>query len=591
MVPAGAGARRTLSSGRNPIRSAAPPLRAATTMKLPSITSGILPGLALSMALAGSPDAWAASGAEDAEREQTARLVQAHTTFLADDLLEGRGTATRGHALAARYVAAQFARLGLEPAGDDGGFEQAVQLIESVDDLEAGRLEIRGPEKPPVFTATDHFIARAAPGTTVGETSGAAVFVGFGVVAPELNHDDLAGLNLKGKVVVQLYGAPAQFPANPRAYHSDSVVKAREYVRRGAVGIVTVFRPRDEASYPWSFAVGSSRFPRMRLVDAHGKAVNAFPELKANALMNSAAATRLFAAAGKEATEVFAQAEKGQGKGFDLGFEVGIAGKASVRTVRSMNVVAKLRGTDRSLDAEPVLVTAHVDHVGIGGAVNGDAIYNGAMDNAVGTAAMLAVAESMARAPRPARSVIFSALTAEEKGLLGAEHLARHLPTGTRRFAANINLDMPLFTAPVRDLIVYGAEHSTLGATAAKVAGALGWTISPDTRPDEVLFIRSDQYPFVESGVPAIFLGTGPKGHGAVDLAAANDAFLKTRYHKPSDDLTQPIDWPSAGAFAEVATGIVRAVAEHAEPPRWYTGDFFGNRFAPPETPRASRGR
>lgn len=521
-----------------------------------------------------------AAAVPEFSREHAARQLKAHAAFLADDLLEGRGTGTRGHALAAHYVATQFARLGFKPAGDGSTYLQAIRFRESVDDLEAGRFVVRGVVDAPEFTVINDVLVRAAPGTEEASVTAPAVFVGFGVHAPELDHDDFGPIDLQGRIAVLFYGAPRHFPANQRAYYSNASNKSEELVRRGVVGLVVLSLPRDEARYPWAFILTQSRFPRMRLLDQEGRIVDGFPELKAAASMNNAAAARLFAAAGRNHGEIIAAADRGEPQRFPLGFEIALSGRAKVRTTESMNVVALLPGSDSAIADEPIVVTSHLDHIGIGPAVDGDAIYNGAMDNAVGVALTLTVAENLAARPAAPRPVLFAALTGEEKGLLGAEHLARHRPAGVRRYAANLNLDMALFPAPVRDLVARGDEHSTLGAVIAEVAPRSGFTLSPDPIPEEVIFVRSDQYPFVKSGVPALYLATGPRSSDpSINLTALAASFRQTRYHKPSDDLTQPIDWPSVAAFAEVAAAFTRAVAEERTRPAWYEGDFFGQKF------------
>jgi Zn-dependent M28 family amino/carboxypeptidase len=224
----------------------------------------------------------------------------------------------------------------------------------------------------------------------------------------------------------------------------------------------------------------------------------------------------------------------------------------------------------------------HLDHIGIGPAVNGDTIYNGALDNALGTAVILELAERLVSGPRLRRPVLFASLTGEEKGLLGAYHLSRHLPPRVHRFAANVNLDMPVILGPSRELIALGAEHSTLGALMDAAAARTGFKVVPDPSPEEVFFVRSDQYPFVRAGVPALALKLGEKSSDpAIDLKALNADFRKNHYHKPSDDLSRPIHWPTALEFTAVATELVRTLATDATAPSWKPGDFFGTRFGP----------
>ncbi len=518
--------------------------------------------------------------AQETEIENaTARVVQAHVGFLADDLLEGRGTGTRGHEIAMSYVAAQFTRLGLEPAGGQS-FLQPLTLRETRIDIDAGRLAIRLPGEDEVALAPlAEMLTRPAAGSTGSEIAAPAVFVGFGVCAPEFGYDDFAGgIDVRGKIAVVLAGSPRALPSTARAHYSRE--KTAELVQRGAVGIVTLETPAEERRAPWALTVHRARFPAMRLVNADGSLHEAYPELRATASVSRAAAGVFFQQGPRSVEEVWAAAERSEPQAFPLPIELALSGRAEVGEIRSANVLGWLPGTDAALEGEPLVLTAHLDHLGIGPVVDGDGIYNGAIDNALGVGLLLAVAEQLAASARPRRPVLFAALTAEEKGLLGATHLARHPPSRVRHYAANINLDMPVLQAPTRDVVGIGAEHTTLGASLAAVAVLTGFTVSPDPAPDEVVFVRSDQYPFIRAGVPALFLKLGHKGlDPAFDLAALEREFRLKHYHKPSDDLSRPLDWPTAGAVARLAAELVRTVANDDAPPAWLPEDFFGTRF------------
>ena len=515
-----------------------------------------------------------------ADQSVATERVRAHTTFLADDLLEGRGTGTRGYDLAARYVASQFARIGLEPGADGGSYLQPMKFIEATTNLEAGRLVISQGGKEDALTPVSDMFTVVNSDQTADRVTAPAVFVGFGVQAPELGHDDYVGADLRGKIAVVLLGAPKQFPATQRAHHANSDNKRRLLAKLGAVGVVTIIPPWDEARYPWAFFAGQARFPAMRLLDAAGQMVNVSPQLKVLATANSAAATRLFAPAGRTAEEVFAKAERGEPQSFVLNAEITLAADSTKRTVESANVLGWLPGSDPALADQPVVVTGHLDHLGIGAPVNGDTIYNGAVDNALGIAMILAAAEEISAGPRPARPVLFAALTAEEKGLLGAYHLARNPPARVRHFAANVNVDMSLFPVPVRSLIAWGEDHTNLGPLTHAAAARTGFTVTPDPMPEETIFVRSDQYAFVQAGVPSIYLSSGMKPvDTAVDLPGMWSAHLKERYHKPSDDLDQPIDWPSTGAFTGLMVEVIRDAANARPAPAWLPGDFFGELF------------
>jgi hypothetical protein len=511
----------------------------------------------------------------DALRE---RRIRAHTTFLADDLLEGRGAGTRGHALAMAYVSAQFARLGLESAGLSG-YLQTVSLRESRLDRDAGRLVLRRGGIERTLANVNETIVRPAAGETSSEVTATAVFVGFGISAPEFGYDDFAqGIDVRGKIAVILAGSPTQLPSTARAHYSRS--KNAELVARGAVGVISLETPAEEKRTPWAIAVNRGRFPTMRLINPDGSLLEAFPELRASASVSRTAAAEFFGTGTPTVEQVFAASESGKPQAFDLGLEITLAGKAAVSDTTSANVLGWLPGTNPALAGEPLVITCHLDHLGIGQAVKGDTIYNGALDNAVGTAMVLAVAEEMAAGPRTARPVLFAALTAEEKGLLGAYHLAQNPPARVRCYAANFNIDMPVLLAPVRDVIGYGAAHSSLGAHFAGAAARQGFTVSDDPKPEEVIFVRSDQYAFIRAGVPALYVKSGTNGPaGGPDLAALETDFRKNRYHQPSDDLSQPIDWPSAAAISRLTTDLIRSVADDPAAPQWNPGDFFGTRF------------
>jgi Zn-dependent M28 family amino/carboxypeptidase len=479
------------------------------------------------------------------------------------------------------YIAAQFMRLGLEPVGASG-YQQPLALRQSRLDIDAGKFVIRRAGSPDVTLAPiNDMIARPAAGTAASELTAPAVFVGFAIHAPEFNYSDFAaGIDVRGKIAVILAGSPKSLPATAKAHYSRE--KTAELVRRGAVGIVSILTPAEEKRAPWAFTVNAARFASMRLINPDGSLHEAYPELRATASVSRAAAATLFQHASSQVDGVFAASERSEPQAFALNVELTLGGRAAVSDITSANVLGWLPGTDPALAGEPIVVTAHLDHLGIGPPINGDSIYNGALDNALGTAALIDAAEQLVAGPRLRRPVLFAALTAEEKGLLGATHLVRHPPARVRRFAANLNFDMPVILAPTRDVIGIGAEHTSLGNSLAAVAAKLNFTVSPDPTPDEVVFVRSDQYPFIRAGVPALFMKAGQLGlDPKQDLAALEADFRKTHYHKPSDDLTRPIHWPSAGNFAVLTAEFIRAVADDPVAPAWKPGDFFGTRFGP----------
>jgi len=512
--------------------------------------------------------------------EGSARNVEAHVRFLADDLLEGREAGTRGYDLAALYVASQFAQIGLQPAGGRGDWRQPVPLIQGERQAEGAAFVLRRGEVEHHFVFEQDYLPAVVYDHEQWEVEAALVFVGQAVVAPEYDHDDLAGVDLQGKIAVVLSGAPARFGNDQRAYYASGREKQRLLVERGAIGLVWIGDPERESRSPWARAAANWARPGMRLRDASGHPVDTFPQLRGGASLSADAARHLFDGAEQSADEVFEHLEKGSLRAFDLPVSAHLRGSSRLTMLDSHNVVGLLPGSDPGLAAEHIVYTAHLDHVGLGAEVEGDGIYNGALDNALGIGVLIEAARLAKALPRPQRSQVFLAVTAEEKGLLGAEHFAEN-PSVDGRIVANINMDMPVILAPQRDVIPIGVQHSTLAAHVEAAAADLGVLLTPDPFPEEVVFVRSDQFAFVRRGIPAVYL----KGGIQVDEAGLDgremlDGFLRRHYHQPSDDLNLSIHWPTAARLATLNAAIGQRVGRAAEAPRWNPGNFFGQKFA-----------
>jgi Zn-dependent M28 family amino/carboxypeptidase len=327
--------------------------------------------------------------------------------------------------------------------------------------------------------------------------------------------------------------------------------------------------------------VAMSWTPQMRWLDERGQPHDAFPELKLRFRFNQEAGARLFEQALSSWDSVLAAAEAGTPQGFELPGMMTLSATTGLRRTESSNVVGVLPGSDPQLKNEYVVLTAHLDHLGRGAAVNGDSIYNGAHDNAVGVAMLLEIARALHIAgTKPRRSIIFAAVTAEEKGLLGADFFAERAPGKDLKIVANVNMDMPLTFVPLQEFVALGAEHSSLGATARAAAAAQGYRLGGDALPEEVRFIRSDQFAFIRRGVPAIVLIGGDKPRDpSVDLEALGRDFRQSHYHQPSDDLSLPMDDGTTADLARVNLRILLDAANAQNPPRWLPGDFFGEKF------------
>ena len=521
--------------------------------------------------------------------------IEADVRHLADDAMEGRETGTRGYRRASAYVAERFRQAGLEPAGDEGSWFQRVPLLRATRDAEGARLAIIRDGEATELAFRTQFLPALQFDAPAHEVEAPAVFVGQAVHAPELDHDDFEGVDLAGKIAVVFHGAPARFDNDRRAFHSSRREKLRTLAEHGAVGVVWINSADDEVRAPWARGAANWEKPGLRLRDAAGSPIDAWPQLRAVASVSAAAADAVFAGTGRSAAQLHADVVAGEADAFDLPGTIAMAGRTRIEPLDSRNVVARLpaaAGADPARALEHVVYTAHLDHVGIGAPVDGDAIYNGALDNALGVSIMLEAARALVAADqRPARPLLFVALTAEEQGLLGAEWFATHppLPPGGR-LVANINMDMPVLLAPSRDAVPIGIEHSTLQATVEQAAGELGLDLSPDPFPEEVVFVRSDQYAFIRAGVPAVYLDGGvlaaPGSAGKVaDRTTApqlaSREFLRTCYHQPCDDADQPIQYADAARLARLNARIGQLVGAAEAPPRWNPGDFFGDRFAP----------
>lgn len=506
--------------------------------------------------------------------------IHAHMSFLADDLLEGRGAGTRGYLLAAKYVAAQYEQLGLRPAGDDDTYLQWMQLRETRQKSAGCELTLIGAEAPGrgLGYAVDYLMSGdALREHTEGEAD--VVYVGYGVSAPDVDYDDYAGVDVRGKIVVMLRGAPPTFPHNERAYYASSTNKRKTAVRQGAIGMLTFFTPEDAAKRPWEKLVINSKISKMRTLGADGQPLGVSPEIVVDALLSESGVQALFAGAAHDTDAVFAAATAGTPLSFELPHRLRFARTSQHGNVRSCNVAGLLEGSDPALKHETVVFTAHLDHLGIGQAVDGDSIYNGAFDNASGTAVMIEVARALRGLQQPPRrSILFLAVTGEEKGLLGSEFFAANPTVPLDGIVANVNLDMFLMLHPLRDIVAFGEEHTTLTEPIARAAQRLGFDVTPDPMPSEVIFIRSDQYEFVKKGIPAVFLVAGFKGHEPGRVAGMT--WIREIYHTQRDDMNQYIELEAGVTFARANFLIGLEVANQDERPRWNKGDFFGELFA-----------
>jgi len=532
----------------------------------------------------GTPHPRAAGDGIDAALQSIRpEAIRAGMRFLSDDLLEGRGTGSRGYDIAAKYMATQFEGMGLAGAGENGTYFQSVPLRSArPDEAKTTVTLVRGGKKEVMAFRRD-FITFGDPGREDTSVDARVVYVGAGVTAPEQGYDDYKGIDVKGKIVAVIFEAPPAFESSVRAHYSSFTVKAENAVAHGAVGLIGLDDPVLEGMYPFSEQVRDLAFPQMSWLDDKGRPNDYFPELRAKAFFSIEAVKKLFEGSAHSADEVFTAAKAGKVLSFDLPVTAKIRNGTKLGDVHGTNVVAKFAGSDPSLADQYVVFTAHLDHLGIGEPVKGDSIYNGALDNASGSSILLEVARVFAAInPRPRRSMVFLAVTGEEEGLLGSDFFAHYPTVGKKAIVANVNMDEDLMLWPLKDIVAYGAEHSSLSNVVNEAAKRMNLIISPDPAPDEAVFIRSDQYSFVKRGVPSVFPVPGFKSDDPnVHPEALFKNWEQTRYHQPQDDMDQPgLDFAAAANFARFVFLCGWTIAQNTERPTWNNGDFFGARYA-----------
>lgn len=507
----------------------------------------------------------------------TPHAIRAHVNFLASDAVEGRETGTRGYGVAAAYVAAQFEAMGAEPAGDGGTYFQQVRFRTFLLDPAQSTFAIDGK----TFEHRKNVLIRVGYEST-SEVDAPVVFAGFGIVAPDLGHDDYANIDVRGKIVAILAGAPPRFPHSQRAYYSSGTVKLANTTKRGAVGSLLIRTLDSERRFSWARTIATGESVGMRALDRNEQPFEIFPQLRGGGTLGPAAARALFAGERAELDAILADAEKGIAQPFALTKRVTIRAKTAIGETTSPNVVAVVRGSE--LPNEHVVVTAHLDHIGITDRGE-DRIRNGALDNASGVAALIEIARAVAAMkPRPRRSIVFAAVTAEEKGLQGSMAFADR-PSVDGTIVANVNMDMITMLFPMKSIVILGLEHSTLAPLARAAAERNGFTVQDDPLPEEVRFIRSDQFSFVEKGIPAIsYKGGLVSADPAIDGEKITRDWLRTIYHSAADGPDQKLDYESGARWARTNLDLAVAIANAKERPRWNEGDFFGTRFHTPSS-------
>ncbi|MDU0112450.1 M28 family metallopeptidase [Psychrosphaera aquimarina] len=507
--------------------------------------------------------------------------IKAHLEFLADDQLEGRDTGSQGYEIAANYVAAEFKKMGLVPAGEDG-YMQRVPFRRAYLDQNSTVVKIGTGSDTVELKYPQDYMMGASTATTESSVKADVVFVGYGLIAEDYDYNDYEGLDVKGKIVVALTGRPKAWPSEEGAHLGSGKLKSAHAAEHGAIGFVTLHTPKREKVRSYTTSLNYLGSPSLRWLDKDDAPYGVQKQFKGGAYLNMEAGKKLFANAPTSLEDIFAlDTEDKEIKGFDLNTSIELASKSRHEKITSPNIVAVLPGSDPVLKDEYVVFTAHLDHIGLAKDVTTkDRINNGAMDNASGVSVLLETARVLANSERPRRSILFTVVTGEEKGLLGASYFANNPTVPLTSMVANVNLDMPVLLYDFADVIAFGANHSSMGAVVEKAAGQLGIGLSPDPMPEQAIFTRSDHYNFVKKGIPSVFLMTGftSKTEGE-DGGKVWGEFFAKHYHKPSDSLDLPINYDAAKVFADVNIRIGLTVANQDERPYWLEDSFFGKTF------------
>ncbi len=507
----------------------------------------------------------------------TVPAVRAHMRFLSDGLLEGRDTGSRGHEIAAVYVASQLESMGVQPAGENGTYFQNVPLRKAINDGSKSSFSLVNGAKVIRLKDSVDYVFFADLEHTEIDVDAPVVFVGFGVTAPEQNYDDYAGMDVRGKVVALLGNAPVRFSSTLRAYYADGFVKVKNAVAHGAVGGLVLLSPEDEKINPWDWSVPQIQAGTRGWLD-HGLPHDSLPEFQAAAALSVRGAQLLFSGAPRTLEDVFTKARNSQPQAFPLRWTAKMHAVSSYQALSSRNVIGKIRGSDPALSVQYVIHSAHLDHLGMCAAVDGasDKICHGTLDNASGVATVLEIARAYTKLPKPPRrSIIFFFPTGEEGNLEGSDYFA-HFPTVPKQnLVADINTDVaPGMRYPSKDFNVIGGEHSSLNQNAVWAAQLTGHTITPDPMPEQNLFIRSDHYSFVQQGIPSILIRNGSDG------GEVAKKWLETRYHTPLDNMEQPIDYDAGVNAAGLLFLLSYNVAQQDQRSVWNKDDFFGTKFS-----------
>ncbi|HEY7098094.1 MAG TPA: M28 family peptidase [Terriglobales bacterium] len=521
------------------------------------------------------PSSLVTNEANQALQQIDAERIRAHVKFLASDLLEGRGTGQRGGDIAAQYLATQFALNGLQPAGDTGTYMQKVPMVGVTPDS-AMKFSFVTSGKSTDLKVLDQYVAYDQTQQPKSDVDADIVFVGYGIEAPEYKWDDYKDTDVKGKVLLMLVNEPLSsdvnfFKGKALTYYGRWTYKYEEAARKGAVGAILIHET-TMASYPWDVVRNSNSGEKSYLK------LDGTPKLKVASWIQLKVAKDLLASSGVDFNKLFNDAQSTNFHPVTLPSRLKAHMVSKLRPFESNNVLAMVPGSDAKLKEEAVLYSAHYDHLGIRPDMPGDNIYNGANDNATGCGILLELARAFSQAPqKPKRSIVFAAVTAEEQLLLGSEYLGKHPPLPAGKITLNLNFDdIPPLGTP-EEVEVSGSERTTFSPTVLAIANEFQLTVRPDSFPQAGHYYRSDHFSMARVGVPSFSVSAGMKykGHDAAWGARQADEYTATRYHQPSDEYRDDMDFSSDAVMARFGLALGWEAADQPDLIGWQKGDEF----------------
>ena len=506
-------------------------------------------------------------------------VIRAHIAYLADDRLLGRKAGTPGYQLAVDYVTEQLKTLGVQPAGEGGTFIQKVRLRRAFLKPGATFMAREWQGTTLQLVAGQDYVVYPNPELPITRVTDAPLaFAGFGISAPELGYDDYAGLDVQGKVVMIVRGAPRTFASTVASASQDLAGLLKAAINHGAVGLILASAHAGalpnlkNGTYSVLGADGKIAVSRTFAPGSRQQFYGA---------VSAATLQRFLQTAGLDTTQVFAAMRSGKPSSKDLKTTISATAQATYEDIESYNVVGRFEGSDAKLRTEYVVHSAHLDHLGVGAPVQGDSIYNGAHDNASGVACVLEIAKIYSQLKdKPKRSMLFVFMTGEELGLLGSAAFAAYPTVPRAEIVADINMDMPTIIAPLLSVVALGAPHSTLLKPVQRACTYMSIALENDPEPEQNRFIRSDQYSFVTAGIPALHLKYGNKtADGRNNLSEEVQKWRAVTYHKPQDDVNGRFDFEAGKKYVQLCFLVGYQVAQESARPRWNKGDFFGQRY------------